>query len=267
MVEKRFNLDHFYTAFPQNYFDSLKQLTNMCKNIKHIITNNGLNSYEGLYISTKDGHYIELLNRSNDSDSSRRNFIAVNTFLSPLKGESTLHALMKEKLLWKTTAQASKVPNNGSFEGEDIGKDWFYAWYVDNEKAHEENTSIWIIDYQNQKFNRAFHPIRSEMEPDFKQVLKVKWSLHSKGFDVMKTEGKWCTNEYKLTGDSLLLSFNDPNGKDVEIEFIKDNDRKPGFKAITLEKMNKKSEFNLVNSSFFELIDKDDKITINFKEY
>ena len=65
----------------------------------------------------------------------------------------------------------------------------------------------------------------------------------------------------------MSLSFNDPNFKDVKIEFIEDNNRKPSFIAITLEKINKKSEFNLVDSSFFELMDNDNKITINFKEY
>lgn len=267
MEEKSFNLDHFYTSFPEDYFNSLKQLTEICKNIKHIQTNNGYNSYEGVYIRTKDGHYVELLNRSPTPRNNNRNFIAINTLSSPLKDVSTIQALVGEDINLKRTEQPAKVPNNGSYQIEDVGKDWFYVWYIDNKIAIEENTSIWIIDYQDKKFNKSLNPGWLKMDFDFKQVLDVKWSLNSKQFEIMKTEGRWFTNDYKVSGDFLLFSFNNPNGKDVKFEFTKNDNKKPGFVSITLEKIDQKSEFNLLDSPFIELLDEKDKVIINFNEY
>lgn len=268
MKEKGFNLDHFYTSFPKDYFDSLKQLTKICKGVQHKQTNKVFDSsIDGIYILTKDGHYIELINRKTSLGNEKPNFIALNTFLSPLKDESTLHSLVREKLPWKRTPQPSKIPDNGSYQTEDIGKEWFHVWYVENKIAHDENTSIWIIDYQNKKFNRTLNNKSLKMEFDFKQVLDVKWSLNSKGFEVMKTEGRWSSKEYKNMGDSLLLTLNNPNGKDVNFEFIKNDERKQGFEAIALEKMDKNIEFELQDNSFIELMDEKNKSTLFFNEY
>ena len=66
MKDKRFNLGHFYSTFPKEYFDSLKQLTNICKNVFHSLNDNETISSEGIYIFTTSGHYIELLNRIGD---------------------------------------------------------------------------------------------------------------------------------------------------------------------------------------------------------
>lgn len=268
MEEKRFNLDHFYTSFPQDYFKSLKQLTKICKGVQYKQTNKVFDSpIDGIYILTKDGPYIELINRTTSLGKEKPNFIAINTFLSPLKDDLSLQSLVGEKLPFKRTPQPSKIPDNGSYQKEDIGKDWFHVWFVENKIAHEENTSIWIIDYQNKKFNRTLNSKNLGLEFDFKQVLNVKWSLNSKGFEVMKTEGKWSSKEYKSMGDSLQLKFNNPNGKDVDFEFIKNDERNQGFEAITLEKMNKESEYSIQDTSFIELIDEKDKVTLFFNEY
>ena len=66
MKDKRFNLGYFNSTFPKQYFDSLKQLTNICKNVFHSHNDNETISSEGIYIFTTSGHYIELLNRIGD---------------------------------------------------------------------------------------------------------------------------------------------------------------------------------------------------------
>ena len=260
MDDKRFNLDHFYSSFPSECFDSLKQLVDICKNVNYAQNNNGFNSNEGIYIMTTTGHYVELLNRIGDLKNLKPNLIMVNTFLSPIKDQSTLDAMVEKKLNWKRSEQPTKIMRKGKY----FGNDWFYSWKV----KPERNTGVWLLDYQNNEFNIIKNNERIlRQESDFKQVTNVKWSLGSEGFEVMKSDGMWASKDLISNGDNLKLSFYNPNGEYILFEIIKNDDKKPGFESITLEKIDKSREFDLPDSKFFELIDEAELLTIKFKDY
>lgn len=265
IVNGKFNLDHFLTSCPPDDFDSVKQLVGRWKNVELIQDFNGNVDFESVYIRTKDGHYVELINRRNPKDTP--NSIVVNTFSSPLQSESELEALIGEKLNWGRTKEVRKVPDNGSFASEDVGKDWFYVWFIKEKIAQDEFAGVWLMDYQDKKFNPALSSKKFKSKDyAFKQVLRVKWTLTGKKFEVMKLM-KWSTNNFRITGDSMVFSINNPNGKAVEFEFVKDDLRKPGYKQIILEKMDKEEAFSVPDTSFIELLNQNGQITLNFNEY
>ena len=57
-------------------------------------------------------------------------------------------------------------------------------------------------------------------------------------------------NDDAISGDSLLLSINNPNGKAIKFEFTKNDNQKTGFQAITFENISPNSGFRLQDFNY-----------------
>ena len=271
MNVKGFNLDHCGSSVPPRIFDSLLSLTYIFKNVQHLQIENGQMSYEGIYIMSQNGQYIEFLNRSKAFENKTTNFISVNTFFSPIVELEKLNLILGRELDWKRSEQATKITESllaqkyPFYDKEDIGKDWFYIWSQSNQSKQEENVPIWIIDYANNNYNRSWNnKMLQSKDFDFKQIDKIRWNLSKEQINMIKINGSWLAEDIIEEGKIFRLFFNNPNGKKVEFEIIESTTERQGFESITFEKMNKGTRFPTKNDSSIDIFDENDTIRLEF---
>ena len=210
MISHKFNLDHFYSSFSEPQFNSLKVLVDIFKNTKYLNIEREDLSYEGIYIRTLHGHYIELLN-DKSIHNQRVNCIGVNSFSSPIIELSKLKSLVKVELDWRRSEAAIKYPDSRKSKGnkrsteDDIGKDWFYFWSISNDS--EEFPLMFFMDYAQQKFNKLLdYKTNIEKDFDFKQVNNVIWSLEDSSYEKMKINATSVAEDVIIEKNTLKLA-------------------------------------------------------------
>lgn len=169
-MDHPFTLDHFYIVLPDRVFQSIKEQTIRDYGAIHKVVVSGANSWEGLYIFTKEGVYFEILRQQEEG----------------IQGRVGI-ALSHRDTNFDSVEYCQKYPYSLVEVINKVDKPWFIS--ISNAKCPEVPMAyVWIMHYLDE-----FKESRFEVSPDaiINDFSSVDFYTNQKVIDEFKLYKDW----------------------------------------------------------------------------
>jgi hypothetical protein len=232
-------LDHFYFTLNDEEFEDFKNIFSELPGVAHQTTHSGDQSWEGVYMRTRTGSYLEFV-----KENKTKGFgLAISAARLPYLNSM----LMREEHPNANWKQGQRITSEG--------KPWFdWLTLCDYTNHSEIFFNAWLMQYhQNHKV-----PAQKFERPIVDSAVKVEIECHPSMVELVKTQGFWLPGKanFALKESKFNLLIPDRDGSDIEFDFAI-NEKATGFR---LKKM-----FILLSrgSSFADTQNKHWKATAN----
>ena len=210
-------LDHFYFGLKEKEFQDLKNIFASLNGVEHSVVKSGEDSWEGIYVYTRIGSYIEFSRERNLENFS----LAVSATQAHLFNPTSIREEYPH-LPWKSLHRISEK-----------GEPWFDAlWlpYKNNEK--EKRFYPWLMHYYPRHFIYENKPRPRLID----STCRVEIACHPSMIELIQAQEFWLPGRFSLNHDNKTgtLFIRDRDATELEFFLIFD-ESVPGFQLRNMQ--------------------------------
>lgn len=181
-------LDHFLYSFHASAFEKLKPLCDILKHCEHTTVVRPDVSYEGVYLISQNGSYLELLLNTDDDPNI---FALAISSISPQEGDVNELPRRFPTLNWATQQ---------IFDSDN--QPWHtYFGQAPIEEAVKQLVVLWAMQYQNLARHRPYQ-FRQTPQPKehfgVREFVGTKLKIPKKALNIVKVQSQWLPGKHRI---------------------------------------------------------------------
>jgi len=201
-------LDHFYIGFDRPTFDAFKVLVPLIKGTTHQIVQSGSDTWEGIYLSARDGTYWEIVLR----DKPPNNYIA-GVALSARSIQYIDASQITQEMPWLNWKKGLRINNKN--------EPWFeYCATGSHSEVTAEPLDMWTMKY----FPSFRSPETLPQPPVIESFDSVEIEFNAKDFAFIKESTSWAPGQHSWNEQNIILNIPKKNWSTFVMTLISKED-------------------------------------------
>ena len=211
-INKYLSLDHFLFTFQSTYFQKLKKLSSIFKNVDHKTMEGSDYHYEQVVLMVRDGTYFECIN----GEDSNNLGLALNSS-NPEKIDVDVLPELYPNLNW--TIREIKTPDN---------KPWF-TYYMASQPDLDDPELLfqcWAMQYQDITRHRVYQYQKTLPISEFtiNELVSATVRIPPEYLKSVKYQFQWLPGQKQIFADRAVLKISNATGNSFMLVLLVDKE-------------------------------------------